>query len=417
MDHGDLLAVRAPKPVLIVTTTNDFFSIQGARETTTEVSKIYRAYGMSENINKVEDVGGHMSTRKNREALYAFFQKHLDSPGSSEDLDVDILSDEEIRVTETGKVSESPGSETVFSLNRKEAEKRIGELQASRQNLVSHLAGVVESAKKLSGYREPESTGSPVFAGRFQRDGYVIDKHFINGEGDYVIPYLFFRPENSNGKTLIYLHPEGKSAESTEGGEIERFVQNGFTVLAPDLIGTGETRPERSLRMEWRTSILIGRSITGIRAGDVVRLTRLLNEYYDSGNIYAIARGSMSPVLLHAAIFEPSIERIALLEPYPSYRSIVMNRFYHPEYIESAVGGALTAYDLPDLAASQAPRKLLIAGLMDGAGNSADLNQFENDVTVIRRAYQERGAEDQLIISGTVPNIEILNLLEPWMND
>ncbi len=39
MDHADFLHIRAPKPALIITTTHDFFSQQGARETFTEVQK------------------------------------------------------------------------------------------------------------------------------------------------------------------------------------------------------------------------------------------------------------------------------------------------------------------------------------------------------------------------------------------
>ena len=68
---------------------------------------------------------------------------------------------------------------------------------------------------------------------------------------------------------------------------MEWFVRNGFTVLAPDLIGIGEMGPgifngdadiDSISYNLWYTSMLIGRSIVGIRAGDVVRLTRLLKK-------------------------------------------------------------------------------------------------------------------------------------------
>jgi hypothetical protein len=42
IDMADLLSVRAPKPVLIVTTTRDMFPIQGAIETAEEVSALYK---------------------------------------------------------------------------------------------------------------------------------------------------------------------------------------------------------------------------------------------------------------------------------------------------------------------------------------------------------------------------------------
>ncbi len=67
--HADFLEVRAPQPILMVTTTRDFFSIQGARETYREVMKAYKAFGKEENFGMVEDDLGHGYTRNNREAM------------------------------------------------------------------------------------------------------------------------------------------------------------------------------------------------------------------------------------------------------------------------------------------------------------------------------------------------------------
>lgn len=407
IDHADLLSVRAPKPTLMITTTRDMFSIQGARETAKEVSGIYKAYGKEGNFGMVEDDAPHASTKKNREAMYAFFQKHLDNPGDSNDQEVEILSAEEIQVTKTGQVSTSLGGETVFSLNRRETENRINELQASRDDLTRHLSGVLNSAKKLSGYQEPSVIHDPVFTGRIQRDGYVIEKYFVKGEGDYVIPYLLMKPDKPNHKALIYLHPSGKGAEASAGGEMEWFVRIGFTVLAPDMIGVGEMGPgdfqgdayiDGNSYNTWYASMLIGRSIVGIRAGDVVRLTRLLEKNTGTDEVYGFARKEMAPVLLHAAAFDPAIARIALIEPYSSYRSIVMNRFYDSGFIHSAVSGSLEAYDLPDLAASLAPRGLMMAGITDGAGNTTDPESIIKDLAIINAAYHDKKADGQLKI-------------------
>ena len=169
-DHPDFLAVRAPKPALMVTTTNDFFNMQGARETEKEVSLIYSAYSKEENFGRVEDIAGHASTKKNREAMYAFFQKHLNNPGSSVDEEVELPGEDEIRVTPTGQVLTSFNSETAFSVNRKEAEKLMDKLNSSRLEMNTHLPGVIKSAKYLSGYMEPESVDKPVFSGRLERN-------------------------------------------------------------------------------------------------------------------------------------------------------------------------------------------------------------------------------------------------------
>ena len=48
IDHSDLLMLRAPKPVLMITTTNDSFSIRGALETVAEVRKAYNTFHKQE---------------------------------------------------------------------------------------------------------------------------------------------------------------------------------------------------------------------------------------------------------------------------------------------------------------------------------------------------------------------------------
>ncbi len=424
IDHADLLSVRAPKPALIITTTRDIFSIQGAKETEKEVSRIYRAYGKEDNFSRVEDDYPHESTKKNREAMYAFFQKHLNNPGNPNDEFVNILTGEDMQVTTTGQVSTSLGGETVFSLNCKETEILVNKLKTSRKDLTKHLPDVLNSAKKLSGYLEPSEISEPVFSGRFQREGYVIEKYFVKGEGNYVIPYLLMIPAKPTNKALIYLHPSGKAVESSVGGEMEWFVSNGFTVLAPDMIGVGEMGPgvfEGDSYIEgvshniWYASMLIGRSIVGMRAGDVIRLTRLLKLNYGINEVYGLGRKEMAPVLLYAAAFDNTITRIALIEPYSSYQSIVMNHFYNSSFISSVVPGALKAYDLPDLAASLAPRKLLMANVTDGNSKSTDVESINKDLEIIKTAYHSRNADKNLNIVTLKQNEKLNDFLMEWI--
>ncbi len=424
IDHPDYLLVRAPKPAMMITTTRDMFSIQGAIETQKQVSRIYSAFGKEENFGRSEDDAPHASTKKNREAMYAFFQKNFNNPGSSADEEITALTPEEIRVTPTGQVSTSYGGETVYSLNLKDAVKLEDKLQVLRADLPGYFQEALKSAKMLSGYREPADVQEPVFAGRFQREGYVIEKYFVKGEGDYVIPYLLMIPDKPGNKAMLYIHPAGKSVEAEPGGEMEWFVKNGITVLAPDMIGVGETGPG-SVKGDayiggysqnvWYASIQIGRSIAGIRAGDIVRLTMLLKKRAGVNEIFGLARREMAPVLLHAAAFDPDIKRIALIEPYSSYRSIVMNHFYDGSFIHNTVAGALKTYDLPDLAASLAPRRLLIAGTTDGNGKKTDPESIAGDLSIIKTGYQSRNAGGQLTIVGLEPAEKPLDLFMDWI--
>ncbi len=76
LDHGDFLVARGTLPTLVVTTTRDMFSIQGARETVRSIVSLKPARSVV-HLSMVEDDAPHQSTKKNREAVYAFFMYSL----------------------------------------------------------------------------------------------------------------------------------------------------------------------------------------------------------------------------------------------------------------------------------------------------------------------------------------------------
>lgn len=403
IDHADLLEVRAPKPALIMSTTRDFFSIQGARETYAEVKKAYKAFGKEGNLSMTEDDAPHDSTRKNREAMYAFFQKHLNMPGNPVDEDVEFFTKEELKITETGQVSNSLGGKTVFDINKAEVQPLIQNLENSRKNLSKHLRLVKHSARHFSGYIHPDRTPQSVFAGRYQHEGFSVERYVLNGEGECAIPLILTIPdETGKHPVIIYIYPDGKAKRKED---IEWLTRKGFAVLAPDLIGTGETGGSytgesayNSWYNVWFGSILIARSILGIQAGDIVRTIRYLEsrDDIDCNNITAIAWGKMCPALIHAAAFEDAISKVALIKPLISYSSIVMNRYYNPSFVSSIVAGALTAYDLPDIAACIAPRRLLMVNIADQNNDKAKPELIEQEMRIVRSAYA--GSTKNLVI-------------------
>lgn len=420
IDHADFIEARAPKPTLIMATTNDFFNIQGVYETFSEIENVYNIFGQPENISLTEDDYIHGYTKKNREAMYGFFQKHLNLPGTSQEEEVDFLTEEELQKTSTGQLATSLDSETIFSLNLKESGKYIKSLEQSRKVPELHIQKVIASAKNLSGYEEPSLTDEPVFTGRVAAENYVIEKYFIPGEGKYVLPYLLFVPDRQNGKGVIFLHPNGKN--HLEKGGIEWFVNKGFTLLVPDLPGTGELGSGAlkgdayinniSYNLLF-TAMLTGKSIVGTQAADAVKLSHVLKKQSNLTAVYAFAFSEMSPVLLHAAAFDSVISQVALLNPYSSYQSFVENRFYKPDFVYSLVPGALTSYDLPDLSAALAPRKLFIACTTDCNGQQDDAQEIEKYLKITENAYKAKNAGGQLRIGAFHP-AGISEILDAW---
>lgn len=447
IDYADLLEVRIPKPALLLTTTRDFFSIQGAKETAEEVKKAYRNFSSEDNFGRAEDNARHSITHKNREARHAFFQKELNLPGDPTDVEIKFL-DKELQITETGQVTTAiKNAETVFSINKKEAEKLIDTLKKLRESIDKHKDIIKQSAKRLSGYIKPDKIEELNFTGKYQFDDFSIEKYFIKGEGDYPIPFLLYLPNKIANAPIIYLNKDGKSIDDRElyknnadyyynmdkeiREDIVWFVKQGHPVLAADLLGFGEMEQECIKYYKFGeeyggldisnffASVQLARTLVGIHAGDIQRLVNYIkqDQRLVSENIYAIAKGELlSASLLHAEAFEGEFSKIALIDPLISYRSVVMNKYYKSKLLSPFVNGALTAYDLPDLAAVVAPNKLILVNVRDHMGEIASDEMVTTDLEFVKSSYTGLNLENKFQIKKLDSKQSLKNIYSEWLN-
>ena len=417
----DLLEVRSPKPTLMTFTSRDeYLCLQGALDALREAKKAYASFGKEDNLQLVEDDAKHSLTPKIRLAMYAFFQKHFNLSGSPAEEKTDLPTVEELTVTPTGQIATYKDGKMIFDLNKAESQKLIQNLEQSRKNIAEHLKKVKIKAKKISGFKTPslENKG-PFMNGKYQRNGYTVQLDAIAGEnGDYAIPILLFKPDdNLEHPAVVYLHSEGKVTDAEPGGEIEKLVKKGYIVAAPDVLGVGETKHTagRGHQLGY-TAVLIGRSMIGIQAGDIIRVVNYLKNRNDVNplKIGAVAFNEMCPALIHAAAFDSSINNISLIGSLISYQSVAMNRFYrigvtkrpgsddywHPFEIDFTWGVAsvLTAYDLPDLMGCIAPRKIVLADSRDPMLEAASTEMIDKELEFPRSVYSSVQARGNLRI-------------------
>lgn len=403
IDHLDFILARAPKPTLIMATTNDFFSIQGAYETFNRAKNVFGMLGHHDDLEFTEDEYGHGYTRKNREAMYLFFQTHLNHPGNPEELDVELLSFHDFQKTTTGQVATSLGGETVFSLIEQAAGPVLENLQQKRAITKDDNMELRQAVVELSGYKNPTDPHKPIYVGQQTHSNYMVRMHYMEGEGDYVFPFLEYLPPHPNGKSVVYLHPNGKNAVPMS--ELEYLIDRGFTIYVPDMVGVGEVGGG-ALKGDayignvsynvWYTAVLIGRSIVGIQASDVTKLARYIKSGNESGEVYGIASGQMAPTLLHIGALDSVFSRFLLIRPYASYAAFVQNKYYDPQFVFSLVPGALTGYDLGDLAALIAPRPLIVAGGITPTGYLYPMDSFAKDWSMAQKKYEREGYSDQI---------------------
>ncbi|MBI2687087.1 MAG: acetylxylan esterase [Acidobacteria bacterium] len=344
-DFPDFLYAFAPKPYLVLSAIRDFFPIGGARATFAEAQRVYDSLGAAEKVKMVEADDGHGYTLPRRVAAYAWFSKWLKG---QEDDGVEpqfpLATEAELQCTDTGQVSTSLGGETVFTLNQQRAQQ------------VRVKSDAVEDARRLSGY-QPIPGAPPVTGyGTIRKKGYRIEKLTYQSEPGISIPAILAIPDGAAGKrsAIIYAAGTGKASVASK---LESWMAQGSIVLAIDIRGLGELAKERTMSDAWFgdtsnifAALLIGRSMPGMRALDIVRAVELLSARpdVDPAKITGIGIGRASVGMLYAAVFDDRLRSLELDGLLTSYQSIVDARL-HRNAFEHVVQGAIRHYDIDDL--------------------------------------------------------------------
>jgi len=362
MDHADYLMMRAPTPILICAATGDFFDIGGTWTSFRYAKRLYTRLGFAERIDLLENDAGHNYNRQAREGVVRWMSRWLlgkDKPITEPD--IKPLTEKEMQCTSDGQVMLLKGARSVYDLNR-EYEK---DLAGRRKSLWAKNDSVemLSRVRKIAGIRRLSELPNPEVEelGIIERDGYHIKKIIIKPEEGIYLPTLIFAPSGETEKgAVIYLHEKGKATDAAPGGPIEKLVKSGRLVMAVDVRGIGETHGVGQPYFEpyfgsdgqdFYIAYVLGRSYVGMRAEDVLICACLLQQK-QPGPISLVAIGHVGIPALHAAVLEPDIfNSVRLIHPLVSWSNVVQMGKSQDQLVNT-VHGALTVYDLPDLAAT-----------------------------------------------------------------
>jgi len=362
MDHADYLMMRAPKPTLICAATKDFFDIEGTWTSFRYAKRLYTRLGFAERVDLLENDAGHNYNQQAREGVVRWMSRWLRKTDALiTEPDIKLLSETEIQCTPDGQVMLLEGARSVYDLNR-DFEK---ELAKRRKKLWTTTVQVelLNQVRKLAGIRKLEELPKPKVEELdfIERDGYRVKKMILKPEDGIYLPALMFVPNQTSSQgSVLYVHEKGKAADAAPGGMIEKLAEAGRVVLAVDLRGTGETQKisqryssfKPNFGSDWQDvfmAYLLGRSYVGMRAEDVLICARLLNER-QTGSLALIAVGNVSVPALHAAVLESDLfNSVKLMRPLASWSDIVELGRSNNQLVNT-VHGALTVYDLPNLA-------------------------------------------------------------------
>jgi cephalosporin-C deacetylase-like acetyl esterase len=408
LDHADFAIAFAPRPFLMLSAVRDFFSIVGARATFAEIRGVYGLFDAQDKVTMAEVDRGHGYHQPNRIKAYEWFAKWLKQESYTDgEPDTELLEFEDLACTPTGRVANSVGGETVFTLNRKRVASFDPKLPrvTSKEDLPVFQKTVGERAARRCAFEQTKRAVTSETYGVIRREGYRIEKLLYRAQPEIPVPALFFVPDaGAKAPAAVYVHGRGKSAEAGPGGEIEWFVNQGIAVLAVDPRGLGETD-----RLDDRngadfpryfgdyeaamTSFLLADSLVGMRAADILGGVDWLvaRKDVDASRMAIIGKGKAAVPALYAAAFDTRIRSIALEDMLVSYRAVVERRI-HRDVLENVVIGALREYDLPDLVASLAPRPVRLINPADPLGARLWPHAARDAYRGSARVYEAAGA-------------------------
>jgi dienelactone hydrolase len=365
MDHADYLLMRAPRPTLILSATQDYVPIEGAWDAFRQAKRLYARLGYAERVDLVETDEQHGFSTNLRTGAVRWMRRWLmDRDDAVTEAEWPVEPDEALQCTPDGQVLLMPGARSVFDLYTERERQLAGERKRLQQELDDEQ--LREKIRSLAGIRKLEDLPKPEVEARgsLKRAGYRIDKLILRSEPGIELPALRFRPEVAgDGGLYLYLHGEGKQVDAAAGGPIEQLVEAGHTVLAVDLRGSGETRttPWRyknalefagSNVAEFFIAYMLDKSFVGMRAEDVLVSARFLAEGASDSQpsgVHVIAVGEAGPATLHAVALESEqFASLTLRRSLVSWSDVVCTPLSKGA-LANTVHGALSVYDLPDL--------------------------------------------------------------------
>ena len=364
-NHLGIVTLRAPSPVMIVTTHGDYFPFMGSMETFENARKIYSVLGVSERVELMETAGPHHWYESTRNAAMFWIRRWAAGDASAwpqdraalRRLDIGfsyapensgVANDKpEVRhVTKTGQVMDIPGARSAYDVMKDELvrldEKRVPPT-AEGIRAVSGIRPISELAAVPAAVVEKPAT-----------DGRAVRLVLSRTDDFTPIPMVAFLPKNAKGVPLL-LFTDGK--RTTLVDEIRAALGEGRAVAVAEMCGFGETakgnhsfygskRPDEEMAV---MAIAVGENLAARRAEDAALAARHFASMTGVEKVVLFARGTAAIPAAHAYFLERGLfASFTTKNAPPSWRDVVNKPELRFSFADT-VYGALKVYDWTDL--------------------------------------------------------------------
>jgi dienelactone hydrolase len=375
-DRWDLFYSFVPKPMLIWPSDRDFYAtysseyIKNGWQEFQKLQKTYTTLKHADRLQWADTPLPHSLAYDSRLLVYNWFTRWL--KGSPEPVREEPAVHPEaaatLRATESGNVVKSLHSATAFTLNK------------SRQ--VTRTPAPLDSLLRVS-------RGQPTWKiiARSPAPNVTIEVLEVRSDPVVWLPaWLLTAKETAPDKpVLLVLDPV--ASERLWFQPDADLAKGSPVVCAADIRGVGALVPEFSPGhadyAAWHKleenyawgSIILGRPLVGQRVADILAIVAALREYPATAQrrILIAASGKLTVPALFAAALDKRIDGLYLSGGLASFRDIVDTEIYNQPF-GNFVPGLLNHTDLPEVAASIAPRRIVLAGAVNANGGTAKVD-------------------------------------------
>lgn len=339
LDFGDFLIAFAPKPIMMTTAIKDFFPIRGARATFAEADKVFTVADAPGRAGYFEYDDPHGWSQPRREAAYRWLMKwfrNQETDGKEPEHKTEEEAD--LNVTPTGQVHDTPGLETVQSLNARLAEQQHAKRAALQAN-PSRLREIIRQRLAVLGW---SGTVRSAGEGRIETEpGIEIAARLRPGSKQSVVIWIDSATAPDPGEEGVFaIDPRGFGETALKSG------MRGYN-------------PEYSRAMR---AILVGKTMLGMQVFDTLRAFEYLKKQpgVDARHIRIAGRGNAGVVAQIAAALEPDVAGVESQGAPASWLGIAQSKTHYGD-TNLIVPGVLQDFDLPDLRKLIAPRSYKVS--------------------------------------------------------
>ena len=245
IDYAGLLLLIYPRPVVVSAAVEDFFPIEGTRETFRQVEAVYRRFGHPERIALTEGYHPHSFSNYNQEFAFAFLDRFNDMPVKYDLDSTRILEEKELWCTKSGQVMlDYPQSRTIFQLIRDYAAelKKSGSRSLAAEYRGSFYPGI-DTWKVAPWQSIPELNEIGVEeTGSSELEGYQVSRIVLHHSGMLAMPLLhIFKRNRPPDKVLLWIGGRSKITSGDWPG-VKKYLDQGYEVVSFDFRGQGEDK-------------------------------------------------------------------------------------------------------------------------------------------------------------------------------